>query len=852
MRTDATSRRRVAILRAVIVLTCFCGVFGWLVGTYIYKFNRQLTEESAARLAEVSNSIVNHLSTVVDDTRTGLEVVAQGLALLESPQARLTYLNGVAKRYSFVYMGYAGPDGMLHATLPSESVDVSAEPWFKASARGIPTVSDQIRKIFAIRAASGILLAVPFTQDEGRGALVAMLETQKLQNLLALNTIDKESRSYIIDRHGDVLMRTRSMDFGNLFTELESESGPESEGFARFHEDVRGMRQGVVSFVDIVGNRQYVYYQPLSFNNWMAVTIVEEQVALSGKTIAMTRELALGGGGIVLLFMLLMYWSLRAHRLSRESRMAMDAKSAFLANMSHEIRTPMNVVVGLSEVMLRDDMPPVQRDRLASILNAGKGLLTVIDDILDMSKIEAGKFPIIEEPYALETVLNDVTTIAAMRIGNRPVQFWIDIDPSLPRGFVGDMGRVKQVLLNIVGNAIKFTAQGAVRLCVGGRAEGEDWVLRAEVRDTGIGIREEDLDKLFISFNQVDTRRNRNVKGTGLGLAISKKLCEMMRGQIEVSSVYGEGSTFIITLRQRVNDPAPLLPPVSKDVSLLICEESALLRSFESAALDRLGVRHTLCSSPEEFRTRLRVGGYTHVLAPRAVLRGVTQPGVQLIGLCALQDQTLMDMDGMNIHTPLFMLQLPQTLNSKGFCRLSGRLGLAGSEMEPMPFVSILIVDDNEINVQVAEGLMAPYGMKTEHAYSGREALQAVRNRDYDLVFMDHMMPEMDGVETTQRIRALPGEKYRSLPIVALTANVTVEMQRMFLENGFNAFLAKPIEMDKLNRLLRTWLKEINDRRAAEAAGNGEPAPPETGDADVDRGGGDIEEDAAEQGRGRN
>ncbi len=808
----------------MLILFCACGLFGGVVGTYIHTFNRQLTEENSSRLAEVSDAIVTHLTTVITDTQTMLHAVARGIDALDSEKTRLAYLRDVARLYSFAYMGYAGSDGLLHATVPTESVDLSGDPSFRAALQGKASVSEQVRKIFATRAVSGVVLTVPLERKGEKGALVAMLETRRLRDGLKLENFGRESRTYIIDKQGAVIMRARHVDFGNLFIALHNKRFPE-DGRLRLLEAVRQGRQRLDSFIDVPGNRQYIYCQPLRFNNWTAVTIVPQQAVLSDQAVTLTRELALAGAGLVLLFMGLSFWAMRAHFLSQESRMAMDAKSAFLANMSHEIRTPMNVIVGLSELMLRDKMPPAQRDRLASILNAGKGLLTIIDDILDITKIEAGKFSIVEEPYELETLFEDVTTIAAMRLGNKPVLFWLELDPALPRGLLGDMGRVKQVLLNIIGNAIKFTERGSVRLIVGGQQMGDIWHLRMEVRDSGIGIRAEDIDKLFISFNQVDTKRNRYIKGTGLGLAISKKLCEMMGGYIEVSSVYGKGSSFVATVRQRVDDPAPLVVPVPDNVSLLICEEYEDLRLFEAACLNQLKVRHTLCASPEDFLGRLREGSHTHALAPRPLLRGLDEKGVRLIGLLSLQEQMLMDMDGTNVYIPLFALQLPQALSTGAPSRLRGRSGLSVSEMEPLPHVSILIVDDNEVNVQVAEGLMAPYGMRMDHVYGGADAIRAVRERDYDLVFMDHMMPDMDGVEAVRHIRALPEEKYRTLPIIALTANVTVETRRMFLANGFNGFLPKPIETGTLNRLLRAWLKDLNARRAAATPEPHHPRP---------------------------
>lgn len=803
---------------AVLLLIGFCAVFGSLIGAYVYQFDRQLAEENTARLAEVSDSLATHLTTVVADTQTALEAVALAVTALDTDGERLAYLRDAGALYAFAYMGYAGPDGKLHATVPGREDDVRDEAWFQAARAGRRFVSNQVRVIFPDRAATGILLAVPMPGPGEPGALVAMQETRTLKAGLNLENFGGEGHTAIVEKNGAVIMRTRNLDLGNLFTAWQNVRFDGADGLARLQDDIEHKRRGLARFTDMTGRRQYVYHQPLSFNNWTAVTVVAEEAA-SAKTIGLTRELALGGGLVVALFMGLLFWALRSRALSRESRLAMDAKSAFLANMSHEIRTPMNAIVGISEIMLRDEVAPRQRERLMSILNSGKGLLTIIDDILDLSKIEAGKFTIVDEPYDLEILLYDVTTIAAARIGDKPVNFLVEPSPHLPQVLLGDMDRVRQVLLNLVGNAIKFTERGSVRLLVDGERSGEGWLLRLEVRDTGIGIRPEDLDKLFISFNQVDTRRNRKLKGTGLGLAISRRLCEMMGGGIEVRSAYGKGSSFVATIRQGALGAAPLVAPAAAGISVLLCEPDDELRAFEAASLDRLGVRHEWCAKPAECVARLRRGGHTHVLAPRALLRdlpGDSTPAAPVrIGLLAPREYALQEMGGANVYVPLFALQLPPLLGgTAAVCRLPRRSGLNVAAITPLPFVSILIVDDNEVNVQVAEGLMAPYGMRMDHAYSGREAVKAVQAAAYDLVLMDHMMPDLDGVETTRLIRELPGGVCRELPIVALTANVTDEARRMFLDNGFNGFLAKPIETNALDRMLRHWLTEVNARRA--------------------------------------
>lgn len=802
---------------AVAILFCFFVVFAGVITAYVYKFDQQLAKENEMRLSEVSDYIVKHMTTVVMDTQEALQAVATAVVAIDSPRARMALLEKIAAQYSFVYMGYAGPDGLLHSTIASESVNISATSYFQNALQGTPTVSNQIRKIFINRAASGILLAVPTGQGANSGVLVSMLETKKLRDVLRLQSFGGAGYTYIIDQKGMVIMRTRSLDFGNLFVAWKGLRFQKGYSLEKMSQDVTASRPGLSCFANIAGILQYAYYRPLPFNNWTVVNVVSEQ-AVSAETTMLTQELAVIGGATVLIFIGLLLWAVRSRQMSQESKLAGEAKSAFLANMSHEIRTPMNAIVGLSEIMLRDELTSTHRDQLTSILNSGKGLLTIINDILDISKIESGNFAIIDAPYELESLLYDVTIIAAIRIGENPLKFLLELDPTLPRYLVGDMGRVKQVLLNIVGNAIKFTEHGSIRLIITGEKDVHGWLLHLEVRDTGMGIKADDLGKMFLRFSQVDTKRNRNIEGTGLGLTISQKLCQMMGGHIEVSSEYGKGTSFVITIRQNEGEALPLMHPVADNLYLLVYETSQTLRTFEASCMDKLGIAYTMCTDAEEFGEKLHTGGYTHALASRNALRQLPDTAADtphLIGLLELKEHSLMDTKGTNIYLPLFAMHLPHVLSGEFESFRAARHSRMDSTMiDPMPHVSVLIVDDNELNIMVAEGIMAPYEMQMHHAYSGKAAINAVQKQDYDLVLMDHMMPEMDGIEAALRIRQLPDPKYKRLPIVALTANTTSEARQMFIDAGFDEFMAKPIETDKLNRVLITFLKAINTQRA--------------------------------------
>ncbi|MEY8331728.1 PocR ligand-binding domain-containing protein [Lachnospiraceae bacterium 47-T17] len=379
-------------------------------------------------------------------------------------------------------------------------------------------------------------------------------------------------------------------------------------------------------------------------------------------------------------------------------------KSDFLANMSHEIRTPMNAVIGMAELALREDLPDNARNYIRQIKSSGHALLTIINDILDFSKIESGKMDIIKVEYEPFTVFHNVLNIIRTRITEKDVELITDISKNLPSKLYGDSTRLQQILINLLNNAVKFTRQGNVKLTVSVRERGEDEiVLMCEISDTGSGIKPEDIEKIFNSFQQVDSKRNRNIEGTGLGLAITKQLLYLMDGSIHVESVYGVGSTFSFQLPQKIVDATP-----------------ADLTTLEEVA--------------ENLDAEMR---YFTFLAPDA---------------------------------------------------------------------RVLVVDDNAINLTVTEGLLEPLHMTIDTALSGRAAIDKLRSEaPYDIIFMDHMMPEMDGVEATHEIRRLFPE-YASLPIIALSANAVGGAQEMFLAEGLSDFLAKPVELKTMVNLLRKWL----------------------------------------------
>lgn len=508
-----------------------------------------------------------------------------------------------------------------------------------------------------------------------------------------------------------------------------------------------------------------------------------------------------------------------ALRIARDQALLNSkAKSNFLANMSHEIRTPLNAISGFADIILRETPNGNATEYAQSIKDSSNTLINIINDILDISKIESGKLEICELPYEFAPLINDVINISRVRLGNKSLMFITDIDNHIPAWLIGDENRIKQILLNLLSNAIKYTHQGYIALRISATVEANHANLRFSVKDSGIGIEQEDLKRLFDKFERVDTKKNRNVEGTGLGLAICKQLCEIMDGHIQVQSTYGEGSEFIVDIKQKF----PLFKPlaqISEKKTVLLYEFRELYRHSVSKALKKLGCNCVACANQSELYANINKMQYDYILTAALHLEKVQALIAKYnlsVPVAAFVDygETVSDHTVDVIPFPINCLQLSALLNGYSESENSVKHSEEVSSFEA-PTARVLLVDDNPVNLQVAKGLMKPYKFEIDTADNGMEALAMVKLKNYDLVFMDHMMPEMDGVDTTIAIRQLNGEYYKSLPIIALTANVLAGTKEMFIREGMDDFLAKPIEVNKLVQLLIKWLPKSKIEKLA-------------------------------------
>jgi len=495
-----------------------------------------------------------------------------------------------------------------------------------------------------------------------------------------------------------------------------------------------------------------------------------------------------------------------------EAELASQTKSLFLAKMSHEIRTPMNAIIGMAELALREDVNDAVREHIVTVKQAGTNLLSIINDILDFSKLESGAMQITPTEYSLSSLVNDVISIIRIKAFDSQIRFAVNIDSNIPDSLTGDEVRIRQVLINILGNAVKFTDSGHVLFSINGKnIEKNKILLTIDIEDSGRGIKQEDIEKLFEDYYQTDDEK-RESEGTGLGLAISRNIINAMDGDITIKSVFGEGSTFTITLPQEINKPTKLATVDNpEERTVLFFERRTVYVDSIKWTLENLGVTYRHVATEEAFLEEMSdnfvfvfVSHYLFEKNKRKILDKCGNS--QIVLLTEFGDAPSAGRWNA-LSLPAHAISIAAVLN-----RMPDSYSYSYSEKSTVRFSApdacVLIVDDISTNLKVANGLLLPFGMKVDMANSGYEAIDMIKEKQYDLVFMDHRMPGIDGVETTAMIREMVSEDsyYGDVPIVALTANAVSGMKEMFMQNGFNEFMSKPIDVVKLSSVLEKFI----------------------------------------------
>ena len=552
----------------------------------------------------------------------------------------------------------------------------------------------------------------PDTLELRNALLIRVVPVSRLeQKLVFLKGEYENVEISLIDWDGDYMIHGKSLQNTNFFDYFMLYNPMSTREFNDVVDTIH-TNVGSMHITNSEDEDCIIAYTPLSrLNSWYLIAYIPARDLTVSQSIDWLLLVIVSVGLMVLLLfnlIILRSYNRKLAIAAEVANQANEAKSLFLSTMSHDIRTPMNAIIGMNEMVLRDSNDKDILMYAESIRTAGNTLLGIINDILDFSKIETGKMNIIEVDYNFVSLLNDLVNMVQRKAEDKGLKFELQVDKNIPSMMHGDEIRIKQVITNILSNAVKYTKKGSILFSISySKCENDkdSVILHVSVKDTGIGIKKEDLNKLFVAFERIDELKNRNIEGTGLGMAIAQNFLKMMGSTVQVESVYGEGSNFYFDLKQKVIKWEPV-------------------GEFESAYKHFVGEREAYTVS---------------FVAPRA---------------------------------------------------------------------RILVVDDSEVNLKVFVSLLKRTKMQIETADSGEAGIELFKKKYYDLIFLDHMMPEKDGIETLKEMKACADTPNQKTPVICLTANAISGMREMYIEAGFDDYLTKPIDTVKLENMLLEYLPE--------------------------------------------
>ena len=637
---------------------------------------------SYIRKAKISPEISGHLIYIDDGSMAGISTTA-------SSTDPSDYSVNYSRINIFDNLEVSNADGAVNLTMaytnPLNGVQSIA---FLNNIKVLDSETGDVRKALIIR-------VVPVSRLE--------------QKLVFLKGEYENVEISLIDWDGDYMIHGKSMENNNFFEYFKTYNPMSAQEYNNVLETIR-TDIGSMHIHNSKDEDCVIAYTPLTgLDSWFLVAYIPASELIVNRSIDW-QILGIVTLGLMILLcfnlMILLNFNRKLAVVAEAANQANEAKSYFLSTMSHDIRTPMNAIIGMNEMILRDSRDDVIAMYSENIKAAGNTLLGIINDILDFSKIEAGKMEIMEVDYNCASLLNDIVNMVQRKADEKNLDFRLDVDPDIPRCLHGDEIRIKQVITNILSNAVKYTKEGSVTFSIKS-SECKDnsgyVMLHVSVEDTGIGIKKEDLDKLFVAFERIDEKKNRNIEGTGLGMAIAQSFLNMMGSRIQVESEYGKGSVFSFDLKQKVVQWEPL-------------------GEFDSAY--------------------------------KSFLRERQQYKVQFVA----------------------------------------------------PDARVLVVDDNVINLKVFVNLLRETKIQIDTAESGDACLALYKQNSYDVIFLDHMMPDKDGIETIKEMKECKDTLNAKTPIVCLTANAVSGMREMYINAGFDDYITKPIDTVKLENMLLTYL----------------------------------------------
>lgn len=673
--------------------------FSNLFDNYVEKQVAYQAESYAAAAGERLDLELKSLAGISSGISANMSHFEPMLATLEDPNGNY-YYGVIALNGKIVYSG------------DTTHIDASHFKGISESFHGVKSIS--------YSKGIGLMFSAPVYSGKNiKYVLFRMYKEDAVVRIFGVQSYGGRGYATLRDARDSIIIKSSNDSLGTDLLWGE-------DGFLAVRDKLRaGLNVSIsaATHLDVRGVEYYYFIAELKLPGVALTGVVPEREVASEKD-DISFLIIWVFGLLIFMFTIAMLYVVLSEKKARENKellrekenaeSASKAKSAFLANMSHEIRTPINGILGMDSMLLKECKDESLRDYALNIQSAGQTLLSLINDILDISKIESGKMEILPVTYSVFTVLNDCYNMVAIRAHDKNLELVMDISPDIPRSLFGDEVRIRQVVNNLLSNAVKYTNEGSITLSVRSEKLSVDPIqggnskqvkLFIQVKDTGIGIREKDREKLFADFVRLDEKRNRNIEGTGLGLNLTKQLLDMMGGSIEVESTYGEGSVFTVCLLQQVSDEKPL-------------------GDFEKLYKQHVNV---VDAAHERFE------------APEA---------------------------------------------------------------------KILVVDDVQMNLKVFAGLLKDTKIQIDTAMNGAEALELIQGKHYDVIFLDHMMPVMDGVEAFRRMKLLEKNPNAITPVVMLTANAVSDARNGYMDEGFSDYMAKPIREEVLLSTLKKFLSK--------------------------------------------